>query len=239
VTLTLDWRDVTSATTITETSLTYTSSSPLTYSHHEVAITVSDKAGNTATVTWRFTIKSEVISIRETIPLVSQGETTSVFLQEYGSSIDEITITATTTLKNVTFTVDISGEKPSNVPTPTDIVYMYLIINTNVKEEDISSASIHFKVEKAWFNTTNVDTDKIALLKYNQGEWQTLSTIKQNENETHVFYRASASGFSTFAITGAKKISDNLTGISWLIIFIFLVVATIIAIAILIRIRRS
>lgn len=235
ISLMIDGVDVTADATITETSLMYTPKVPLAYGKHQVAISVSDVSGNIATITWEFTINLEEAGITQTLHLISAGESKNISFREYDSFVEEIIVTAASTLENVTFTVSTFTERPDEVSSPSGTLYMYLSVETNANEGDISSAIVTFKVEKTWLKTMDVEYENVLLLRYHDGEWQKLPTKMVNADETYVYYQATSPGFSTFAIIGIQKGGETIKEIPWMYLLIGLIGVIILTIFILIK----
>jgi PGF-pre-PGF domain-containing protein len=142
----------------------------------------------------------------ETVKLASMsaGKTGYfTYTKEDDLGIQQIALTPKEALTNVMIQVKKESAKPANVSEPAGRVYSYLTITAlNVKEENISSASIKFKVEKTWITNNSIDKATITMSRYKDGVWNKLSTYMLSENETYVYYKASTPGFSVFAITG-------------------------------------
>ena len=230
VILTLDGTDITENATVTMTSVTYIPLDDLSYSEHEVTISVADISGNTNTKTWSFTIQAETVEIIETVKEILEGKNETIDFKEYKTSLDEITITAANNLENLIITCTTTGEKPEDVTEPTEMIYMYLILETNTEASNISSAIISFKVEKSWFEDNNIDTTSVKLMRYNDG-WIELETTKVTEDDTYIYYKATTSGFSVFAVAASEIVSSP-SGLSWeyiLVIALVIIVISIIA----------
>ena len=87
-------------------------------------------------------------------------------------------------------------------------VFQYLeIVIEGISDDDISEATLEFKVPIEWLMENSIEEDEVALLRYSGG-WQDLSTKKTGKSTTHVLYRAITPGFSTFAIA-AKKAEEK------------------------------
>jgi PGF-pre-PGF domain-containing protein len=236
VRLSIDNNDVSADATITATTVSYTPSSPLSYSLHEIIVEVTDNSGNTATETWSFTIQSDVIEITETIEEILEGETEIITLEDYETSIKEIKITAANNLENVTVHLKTMGEKPDAVTLPTKTVYIYLELEINAEADDISSVTITFKVEQSWFEANNIDKEAVILLRYHNNEWQELTTTKSSEDDAYVYYEAVTPGLSIFAIVGSELGTDvTEPGIPWLFIIIAILAVIILVIAFLFK----
>ncbi len=80
-------------------------------------------------------------------------------------------------------------------------VYQYVEVDkTNIKDEDISKAVIEFRVEKSWLTANNIAENHIAINRYTT-TWEELSTEKISSDFSYVYYKATTTGFSYFAIS--------------------------------------
>ncbi|HHH79797.1 MAG TPA: PGF-pre-PGF domain-containing protein [Thermoplasmatales archaeon] len=189
----------------------FTSGTTVTY-----YITATDNAPQTTiSNTYSFTVQSQTIPspvvpseekpvlINLTINTITAGETKNISLKEYETALEEIKITAADNLTDVKVNIEKLTEKPLDVAKPSEKVYAYISIETNVEQEDISSIIVSFKVEKTWIEENNIDKETIILLRYHNNEWQKLSTAIKNESVEYVYYEAEVPGLSTFAIVGS------------------------------------
>ena len=99
-----------------------------------------------------------------------------------------------------------------------------------VEEDQVESLKFEFKVEKSWITDNNIDKITVRLMRYHDGEWQTLNTTLQIEDETYVYYEAETPGCSTFAVVGSRVVEIKETGASgfdipWTVIFGFTVIS--------------
>jgi PGF-pre-PGF domain-containing protein len=234
VKLTFDGTDVTPSATITTTKITYTPATQLSYKEYTINLEVSDQAGNKATKTWSFTVIAEEHTFTKTITNITAGETKTIDFTDSGTALEEIDITAANKIESISVHCTITGVKPEGVTVPTNSVYLYLVIDTNVETAAISSAVITFKVEQKWLIDNKIDKSAIKLLRYSNG-WNELTPTISSEDATYVHYRAMTSGFSIFAITGAVQPAG---GISLLFIAVIIIVVAIIALVSLLYYRR-
>jgi len=234
VKLTFDGTDVTTSATITTTKITYIPATQLSYKEYTVNLEVSDQAGNKATKTWSFTVIAEEHNFTKTITNITAGETKTIDFTDSGTALEKIDITAANNMESITIHCTITGVKPEGVTVPTNSVYLYLVIDTNVETTAISSAVITFKVEQKWLTDNKIDKSAVKLLRYANG-WNVLTPTISSEDATFVHYKATTPGFSTFAITGAAQPAG---GISLLFIAVIIIVVVIIAAIVLLYYRR-
>lgn len=160
-----------------------------------------------------------VTSETQTQPSISAGSSEEfTFLKSDVLAVTEITVTATadSTISTPSVTVKESSASalPSGVSVPVSSLegstYKYLIITkANVEDKQMAKATIKFKVEKSWFKNNKIDPDTVKLNRLVNNVWQELSTKKTGEDATYVHYEAETPGFSTFAITGKKKVAPT------------------------------
>ena len=232
VKLTINGVDVTSDSIVTSTSISYVSGTSMAYGKYTIKLELSDNSGNSVTIEWYFEIQTETIQVTKTIEAISEGETEEISFEEEGTSIQQIKISASKDIENLSITLTVQGTLPEGVAsTPSNEVYMFIVIETNALEGDISSATIDFKVEKIWFTTNQIDENSVKLLRFNNGNWQELETSKVSEDDTYIYFESTTTGFSAFAIVGTK-ITEPVQGFN-LFIIIGIVVAVVILIIII------
>ncbi|WP_209681218.1 NosD domain-containing protein [Methanohalophilus levihalophilus] len=98
-------------------------------------------------------------------------------------------------LKNTSALVD--SPVPGNV-------YQNLNIwvgNAAFGDDKIKDAVIGFRVSKEWLLENGIEASAIALYRYNDGQWNELSTIQIDENDKYIYFEAKTPGFSPFAIS--------------------------------------
>jgi len=96
-------------------------------------------------------------------------------------------------------------QKPENISQPdSGIVYAYLEIKAlNIKDGNISDASIAFRVNRSWVEENNINITRVTMWRYGPQGWENLTTLL--DNATELSYRAITSGFSHFTITGRAE----------------------------------
>ncbi|MDD3245661.1 MAG: PGF-pre-PGF domain-containing protein [Methanosarcina sp.] len=71
--------------------------------------------------------------------------------------------------------------------------------------DNFENAVIGFRVNKAWLEENEVDTDSLSLWYYNDS-WSKLETMKiDEENDTYVYFEARTPGFGPFVIVASGK----------------------------------
>lgn len=214
VTLTIDESSVTSA-TITSSSITYTPNATMAYGSHTVKLVVSDTLGYNGTKEWSFSIEEAESTSEEELGNVTSGEETEIIPENSEETgIDSIDFTPGANLTDVIISVAKLKEKPEDIDdVPTgNTTYIYLVLEltsngSDVSEDDIETIKINFKVEKSWIEANDIDKEKVTLMRYKNGAWETLTTTYVSEDDTYVYYEAELSGFSTFAVVGEKIIT--------------------------------
>ncbi len=139
-----------------------------------------------------------------TFESIKSGETVTVTIAKADEiGVTEISITVGNDVEDVRVTVQKLAEKPEEVIQEVlGTVYRYLKITAeNLDNEDIETATIQFKVEKAWLEENGFDSETILLNRYYDDEWEALSTGLTSEDDEYYYYEASLAGFSIFSIT--------------------------------------
>jgi PGF-pre-PGF domain-containing protein len=238
--ITVDGVNATALATRTTIQVSYTLATEMSMGDHTVIVAASDVKKNKATATWSFTIRKEIFIVTETIENISAGETIEISFGETDTGIDTIEITAADDLYGATITVERLMEKPADVIEPTTTnVYAYLNIESTAPEGSIGSLTIKFKVEQTWLTENNIDKNNVVLMRYHNNAWEHLDTTMLNEDTTHVYYQATATGLSTFAIAVSEPLVKP-SGLQMPLLFItiIIIVLAIIALVVLLYYRR-
>ena len=238
--ITVDGTNVTALATKTTTQVSYSPTSSMNLGEHTVIVAASDTKKNHATTTWSFTIRQEIFIVTETIENISAGETTEIDLGDTDTGIDSIEITAADDLYGATITVERLMEKPADVTEPTTTnVYAYLNIESTAPEGSIGSLTIKFKVEQTWLTENNIDRNNVVLMRYHNNAWEQLDTTMLNEDATYVYYQATTTGMSTFAIAVSEPLVKP-SGLQMPLLFIaiIIIVLAVIALVVLLYYRK-
>ncbi|HIH31574.1 TPA: PGF-pre-PGF domain-containing protein [Candidatus Woesearchaeota archaeon] len=118
---------------------------------------------------------------------------TSDRLPVYGLILDVVS-----SLKNaqVKFTEVTTPKEPF-----TGTVFKYFQID--VTNMQLSGAKIKFKIEKSWLSDKL--NHNVFLARYANNKWEKLDTKKLSEDSTYVYYEATTSGFSQFAVVAEAQ----------------------------------
>jgi len=114
--------------------------------------------------------------------------------------ITKIIITPNKKIRRIWINVRTSNVNPTN--TKINDIYTYLYVDSNIKREDVNNMIIEFRVKKSWLDKHSYSD--VILLHYNHSVWSSLHTTKYSEDEKYVYYRATTSSFSLFAVMGKK-----------------------------------
>jgi PGF-pre-PGF domain-containing protein len=103
----------------------------------------------------------------------------------------------------ITFRIE-SKNLPAQYPGLID-AYQYVSIDKTVlKDEDISSIIIRFRVDNRWIRDNDINPDTISLYRYTS-RWDKLRTEKISADSAYTYYESSSPGFSYFGIKGEKN----------------------------------
>ncbi len=128
------------------------------------------------------------------------------------SPIDQLMIKTSRSLRDVSTILDIYNELPSDVPVtlPSDQVVMtYFTIDfENAAPEDIELGYMTFYVEKEWLEQNSIHKWSVTLHRYDPelNKWIGLPTKRVNEDDKYIYYSATITQFSAFAIAGSPTI---------------------------------
>ncbi len=111
--------------------------------------------------------------------------------------------------KNVVLEIKKLEKLPEKVEKPKGVVYAVLEINAT-NESAVKSATIYFNVSKNWLAEHGFSKNSIVLERYHSG-WIALLTKVVGEDSNNVYYSATTSGFSVYAITAVQSSTLNPT----------------------------
>lgn len=172
-----------------------------------------------------------------TITIINPNAPVTIYVENV--AIPELTINVIQTAENVSIRIGETTEKPTEIAVGAPgVVCRYLeITKKNITDNDISSASIKFKVEKSWIDANGINESTITLYRYDPatGAWTGLATTKIGEDVTYAYFQSTSPGLSEFAIAGSALLIDHPER-PWLII-IGLVVAILIIILVTVALR--
>jgi PGF-pre-PGF domain-containing protein len=143
----------------------------------------------------------------------------------------ELAITVKEEASNVKVEVTKLAAQPADTGALSGTAYKYFnFAMRNLEDTNVDTADITFDVENTWLAENNIDVATVVLNRYVGTEWVALETELVEEGETITSFKASAPGFSYFAITAEEIVGDTTPdtteGVSywWWIIGIVLVV---------------
>jgi PGF-pre-PGF domain-containing protein len=126
--------------------------------------------------------------------------------------IDQLMIKTSRSLRDVNTILDIYSELPSDVPVtlPSDQAVMtcFTIDFENAAPEDIELGYITFYVAKEWLEQNSIHKWSVTLRQYDPdlNRWIGLPTKRVNEDDKYIYYSATITHFSAFAISGSPTI---------------------------------
>ncbi|MEM3890439.1 MAG: PGF-pre-PGF domain-containing protein, partial [Candidatus Micrarchaeia archaeon] len=120
-----------------------------------------------------------------------------------GTGISKISITTRSAVSNVQVSIK-PVEKPVSIQEPAKKVLNYIEIDFGGASDAVQSAKITFTLKKSDIRKQNIDSDTIKLLRYANGQWQELQTVKGFEDLESITFEATTPGFSYFAIAGSE-----------------------------------
>lgn len=122
-------------------------------------------------------------------------------------------------------TVQAMPDCPENAPQQPKVLQCFFV-SSNFESEDVSSASMYFKVSKVWLEANKFDPISMELRRYsyswNSGgqlsEWKILDTFLDSEDDNYVYYSSDSDGIDYFSIvsdgTPAMLQDDGLETVS-------------------------
>jgi len=138
------------------------------------------------------------------IPLITPEAPAKVEVENIAVTVLDLSVLDT--VENVRIIVRELVDRTSEIAIAAPgTIYSYLeITEDNITDNDLSSVTITFKVEKTWIEGENIDENTITLKRYNaeNGEWVSLPTVKVDEDATYVYFSVTSPRLSYFAISG-------------------------------------
>ncbi len=81
---------------------------------------------------------------------------------------------------------------------------VYRNLNIIADTKNFKEASISFRAENSWIESSGLGYDEIKMFRWTGTEWSKLDTNKKTKDATYSYYEARTYGFSHFAISGQK-----------------------------------
>ena len=98
-------------------------------------------------------------------------------------------------------------ERTPDMPEPSGVSYAYLDMEVENAGDAKIEGRVEFKVANSWIVDNNIDEATVTLNRYDKDEgWVVLATSKTDEDADFAYFEAETPGFSTFAVTGEKKV---------------------------------
>jgi PGF-pre-PGF domain-containing protein len=122
-------------------------------------------------------------------------------------SIVNVSVTVNRSVTYAKITVSKSTISPGSVAIGAPgYVYQYITITkTGINDSDITHVKIVFKVEKSWIAANNIDSSSIKMYKYIDGSWVAQPTTKIGEDSAYIYFEATSTGLSYFAVSATKR----------------------------------
>lgn len=133
--------------------------------------------------------------------------------QVLSSAIDLTDVVFTLSKSATSPAITVSKVESASVIAPalTTQVYQYMqITKTNLNDTTLSNIVLKFKVPKSWLFDKGISSDSIILKRYTT-VWIDLTTTKVREDAAYVYYEATSSGLSYFAISTRQAITPPTT----------------------------
>jgi len=132
---------------------------------------------------------------------INAGETAKVEVTNGAIGVTEVSFSVAETTYGAWVQVKKIDSLPSSVESFDNLAYRTLeITQQNVQKVLQGSATVKFKVEKAWLSDNSVNAANVALFRFVDGDWASLPTTQGEDDGTYVHYSATTTGFSYFVI---------------------------------------
>jgi len=111
---------------------------------------------------------------------------------------------------SVLFSLEKLTSLPSAMQSLESKVFQYLKVDKSVvKDSNLSSITIKFRVDKAWLTANSIDQNSISLYSYVNGAWEKIATEKTTSDSNYVFYEASPESLGYFGVRGDLLSQQN------------------------------
>jgi PGF-pre-PGF domain-containing protein len=199
-------------------SATSTTLNPGTSNTGSFTLTCSyaDYAGNAGSTTASYAINAIGNNPSSpSSPSTTPNQTTNSYITVYAgtpavlsnfdsaSGISQIQLEVTANSYSVQFGITKYDSKPAEIGvSPTGDTYKYIHIVTQNLGNNLKTATMQIKVDKAWVSQNSLIKNDISLFRYNENSssWTELATTYLNESSTSYYYTVQLPGFSYFAI---------------------------------------
>lgn len=118
-------------------------------------------------------------------------------------AIYQIVVTGKENQYDVPVKVEALKWSPEGLPKPAP-GKVYRNLNIIADTKNFKEASISFRVENSWIESSGLGYDEIKMFRWTGKEWSKLETNKKTKDATYSYYEARTYGFSHFAISGHK-----------------------------------
>jgi len=142
---------------------------------------------------------------------IGAGASTTMTISKTLLPVTKVTFTVQSGVSNAELKVTALDTKPATAPElSSKTVYKYLKFEpVALTDANLQSADITFDVTKSWLTDNRIAESDVALYRYHNTDWDALTTTKVSSTATAVTYKASAAGFSYFAIGSKSEASSR------------------------------
>ncbi len=136
------------------------------------------------------------------IGTVTEGEVTSVDIDNNEVGVKGVTFTSNSELSNAKVTVvSQSEDQVSSKPDSSVGVFKYFQVQTqNFDDTDLQKAKITFVVDQAWLSQNHQTPDNVVLLRLESGAWKQYDAKLLHAENGVLTFESEVPGFSLFAI---------------------------------------
>jgi PGF-pre-PGF domain-containing protein len=146
-------------------------------------------------------VSSDDITEIITIGTIDAGATGTATFTNNQLALTEVAITAKDAVSSVVIDTLQSATRPSSVSIPTGSIYGYLTINAlNIMEDNITTATIKFRVNQSWLTARGLVKEDIVLRRFTDNAWVDLPTSVVSTDADYVHFSSITPGFSIFVI---------------------------------------
>ena len=139
---------------------------------------------------------------------INADEQTVMLINDSNILFSKITFTLNKSATRARLIVQAMPDCPENAPNQPSVLQCFFVSSSNFESGDVKSATIDFKVSKAWLDANKFDKSSIDLKRYSYSwnvggqlsEWKKLDTFLENGSGDYAYYSSDSDGIDYFSI---------------------------------------
>jgi len=94
-------------------------------------------------------------------------------------------------------------------PAPNGRAYQFFEVTSHLQAPDLGKVLFRFKVKKSWLKKYQIKDNDVTLMRFSKGRWSSLSSKMVLDDSHHLYFEATSTGLSFFAICGKPTIKKE------------------------------